>query len=79
MTMKNTVFIRTNDKQIAGAITSARSLKRNSRRRDGFGGQISRQQIEAEMRSNHVRHDALEVMARVAPLDQILGDVKLAA
>ena len=42
-------------------------------------GQISRQQIEAEMRSNHVRHDALEVMARVAPLDQILGDVKLAA
>lgn len=37
------------------------------------------QQIEAEMRSNHVRHDALEVMARVALLDQILGDVKLAA
>jgi hypothetical protein len=42
-------------------------------------GQIGIAQIEAEMRANHVRHDALEMIARVPPLDKILGEVKLAA
>ncbi|MGQ0486447.1 MAG: hypothetical protein ACT4SY_13980 [Hyphomicrobiales bacterium] len=42
-------------------------------------GQITVARIEAEMRHNHVRHDALELIQRVPPLDRILGDVKLAA
>lgn len=42
-------------------------------------GQISRQEIETEMRHNHVRHDALEVMARTPSLDVIMGNIRGAA
>lgn len=42
-------------------------------------GQISRQEIETEMRHNHVRHDALALMDRTAPLDTVLGDIRKAA
>lgn len=42
-------------------------------------GQISREQIEQDMRDNHVRHDALELIFSVPPLEAILEDVKLAA
>ena len=42
-------------------------------------GQISRQEIETEMRHNHVRHDALAVMDRTAPLDAVMGDIRKAA
>jgi hypothetical protein len=42
-------------------------------------GQITIAQIEAEMRNNHVRRDALDLIRRVPPLDKILDDVKLAA
>lgn len=42
-------------------------------------GQISRGQLEAEMKMNHVRHDALSLIERVPPVDQILGRVKMAA
>ena len=42
--MKNTVFIHTNGKQIAGAIVSAHSLKRNSRSPDAFDVKIIRQE-----------------------------------
>jgi hypothetical protein len=42
-------------------------------------GQISRTEIESEMRNNHVRHDAFAVMSRVPPLDTILNGVKAAA
>ncbi|MEM7023702.1 MAG: hypothetical protein AAF637_14080, partial [Pseudomonadota bacterium] len=31
-------------------------------------GTVSAQMLEEEMRQNHVRHDALEVMERVPPL-----------
>ena len=42
-------------------------------------GQISRQEIETEMRHNHVRHDALTLMDRTAPLDAVMGDLRKAA
>ncbi len=42
-------------------------------------GKISIEQIKAEMRDNHVRHDALELIRTVPPVEKILGDVKLAA
>jgi hypothetical protein len=42
-------------------------------------GQITRTEIDSEMRSNHVRHDAFAVMSRVPPLDTILNGVKAAA
>lgn len=42
-------------------------------------GEISVAQIEAEMRDNHVRHDALELIRNAAPVGKILGEVKLAA
>jgi hypothetical protein len=42
-------------------------------------GQITRTEIEREMRNNHVRHDAFAVMNRVPPLDAILNGVKAAA
>lgn len=42
--MKNTVFIHTNGKQIAGAIASAHSLKRNSKNPDAFDVKIIRQE-----------------------------------
>jgi len=42
-------------------------------------GQITRQQIESEMRDNHVRHDAIDLIRSVPPLDKILGEVRLAA
>jgi hypothetical protein len=42
-------------------------------------GQISLAQIETEMRDNHVRHDAIELIRSVPPLDKILGEVRLAA
>ena len=38
--MKSTVFVHTNEKQIAGAIVSKHSLKRNSKRPDSFDVQI---------------------------------------
>lgn len=41
--------------------------------------QISRKEIETEMRHNHVRHDAIAVMDRTAPLDAVLGDIRKAA
>lgn len=42
-------------------------------------GMITQDEIEAEMRDNHVRHDALELMEKAPPLDKILGEVRLAA
>ncbi len=42
-------------------------------------GEISLEQIEAEMRDNHVRHDAIELMRSVPPLEEILDGVKIAA
>lgn len=42
-------------------------------------GQITRAQIEEEMRRNHVRHDALRLIERAPPLDVVLGRVKQAA
>ncbi len=42
-------------------------------------GQISRQEIETEIRHNHVRHDALTVMDRTLPLDAVMGDIGKAA
>lgn len=42
-------------------------------------GQISRAEIETEMRHNHVRHDALAVIDRTPPLDAVLGDIRKAA
>ncbi|MCA1659658.1 MAG: hypothetical protein LC642_03820 [Verrucomicrobiaceae bacterium] len=42
-------------------------------------GKISIEQIKSEMRDNHVRHDALELMRSVPPIEKILGDVRLAA
>lgn len=44
MSMKNTVFIHTNGKQLAGAIVSAHSLKRNSASPDAFEVKIIRQE-----------------------------------
>jgi hypothetical protein len=41
--------------------------------------QISRQEIETEMRHNHVRHDAIAVLDRTPPLDAVLGDIRNAA
>lgn len=38
-------------------------------------GEITREMLEAEMAKNHVRHDALEVVARVPPVDEVLGRV----
>jgi hypothetical protein len=42
-------------------------------------GQISRNEIETEMRHNHVRHDALKLMDRTASLDTVMGDLRKAA
>jgi hypothetical protein len=42
-------------------------------------GQISRKEIETEMRHNHVRHDALAVIDRTAPLEAVMGDIRQAA
>jgi len=42
-------------------------------------GEISIADIEREMALNHVRHDALELMQRVPPVDEILEGVRLAA
>ncbi len=42
-------------------------------------GQITKEQIEAEMRENHVRHDAFDVMERVPPVDSLLEEVREAA
>jgi hypothetical protein len=42
-------------------------------------GRITRDQIETEMRENHVRHDALDLIARVPSLDKVLGELRLAA
>jgi hypothetical protein len=44
MSMTNTVFIHTNGKQLAGAIVSAHSLKRNSASPDAFEVKIIRQE-----------------------------------
>ena len=45
--MKNTVFIHTNAKQIAGAVVAAHSLKRNSARPDAFDVKIIKQESHA--------------------------------
>ncbi len=42
-------------------------------------GDITRAQIEAEMAQDHVRHDALELVERVPPVDEVLGKVHAAA
>lgn len=42
--MKNTVFIHTNGKQMAGAVVSAHSLKRNSKTPDAFDVKVIRQE-----------------------------------
>lgn len=43
-------------------------------------GVVSRAMVEAEMKQDHIRHDALEVMARVPPLDeQRYGRLPIAA
>lgn len=42
-------------------------------------GLITTAQIEQEMTANHVRHDALDVMARVANVDSILEEAAAAA
>ncbi len=42
-------------------------------------GQITVAQIQDEMRKNHVRHDALEVMEMAPPVDQLLAEVRQAA
>ncbi len=44
LTMKNTVFIHTNGKQLAGAIVSAHSLKRNSKTPEAFDVRIIQQE-----------------------------------
>ena len=38
-------------------------------------GEITRTQIEAEMAKNHVRHDALEMVARAPSVDEVLAAV----
>ena len=42
-------------------------------------GDITRQQIEAEMAQNHVRHDAFDVMEKAPPVDLVLEEVRKAA
>ena len=42
-------------------------------------GEITAEQIKAEMAENHVRHDAFEVMDRVPPVDMLLSEVRQAA
>jgi hypothetical protein len=42
-------------------------------------GEITREKISEEMRLNHLRHDALELIARAPSVDAILADVRLAA
>lgn len=42
-------------------------------------GQISLEQIRSEMNDNHIRHDALELMHTVPPIEKILSEVRLAA
>lgn len=42
-------------------------------------GQISRAQLEQEMRDNHVRHDAMALITSVPPVDVVLQRQKLAA
>lgn len=42
-------------------------------------GKISLEQLKSEMRNNHVRHDALDLIRSVPPIEKILGEVRLAA
>jgi hypothetical protein len=42
-------------------------------------GQITPRQIEAEMRKDHLRHDALQLIEQAPKVEDILADIKLAA
>ena len=42
-------------------------------------GMLTEAQLKKEMAANHVRHDALEVVARVPSVDEVLGGLKKAA
>jgi hypothetical protein len=42
-------------------------------------GMLTEVQVRKEMAANHVRHDALEVVARVPSVDEVLGGLKKAA
>ena len=42
-------------------------------------GMLTETQLEKEMAENHVRHDALDVIARVGSVDEVLGGVRKAA
>jgi hypothetical protein len=82
--MEHCVFIHTNHKQIVGALVAEHSLRRNSAHNDKFDvriihhkdypfftareGQLFLRDVRAEMRHNHVRHDALEILDRTPPL-----------
>ena len=39
-------------------------------------GEITEDMLEAEMRQNHVRHDAPEMIAKAPPVDQVLSEVR---
>lgn len=42
-------------------------------------GELTREMLEAEMARDHLRHDALELVKRVPPLDEVLAEVRCAA
>jgi len=42
-------------------------------------GMLTEAQLKKEMAENHVRHDALDVIARVGSVDEVLGGVRKAA
>jgi hypothetical protein len=42
-------------------------------------GQVTEAEIEREMASDHLRHDALKLARRAKPVDAVLADVRLAA
>ncbi len=70
--MQPCVFIHTNHRQYVGALVSAYSMRRASPHAERFEvktetGIVSQELLREEMRRNHVRHDAFELIERAPP------------
>ena len=75
--MNYTVLIQANEKQYIGALVAGYALKRNSAHAEEFffdllrgcleDGCVATEMLQTAMRKNHIRHDALQMLARARP------------
>ena len=63
----------------AGALATSLATALAAVRRCSRCRMLTEAQLRQEMAENHVRHDALAVIARVGSVDEVLGGIKKAA